>query len=123
MGTLQDIKEYSVYELARLADCARPNTTDSPGGQFLDLVRLGFIEELGRGEFSSDTLRDDTFREIADSAPDTYTHARWLQFVDLSAYEEEVPPEITDWTEAAAWPLVEIAHRLLCALWDEYEQD
>jgi hypothetical protein len=122
-AALETIRECSVYELAKLADCGMPDTKDSPGGTFLDLVRLGFIEELGRGEFSSDTLRDDTFHEIADSAPDTYTHARWQQFTDLCAYEEEIPPDVTDWTEAASYVLAEIAYRLLRALWDQYTEN
>jgi hypothetical protein len=122
-AALETIRKYSVYELAELAGCGTPDDKDSPGGKFLDLIRLDFIEELGRGGFSSDTLRDDTFSEIADSAPDAYTHTRWQQFIDLCAYVEEFPPEVTDWTEAAGYVLVEIAHRLLCALWDRYTEN
>lgn len=65
--------------------------------------------------------------EIADAAPDVYTHTRWQEFADLGAWQED-PTEIgsdgSDMTAAAGVCLYMIAERLAWALLGELaEQD
>jgi len=103
---------HTPYALADLADCASPDTPTSPGAEFLlgiqSAVNDADVADLAEGD------HHDLAHEIADSAPDVYTHARWREFVDLCAYQEE--PEFGDWpddlTEAAGIALYQIAYRL-----------
>jgi hypothetical protein len=76
-------KNLSPYELARIAECGDPDSQDSPGAQFL-LNVAGAIEEAREGDFDLDDLA----HEVADAAIPVYTHALWMTFVDLGAYDE-----------------------------------
>jgi hypothetical protein len=118
---LENIKNYSVYVLAALADSETPDW-DSPGSRFLESVRGEILERVEHATFDPDRfdferVSSDWPWEIADQAPSDYTTERWLQFVDLGAYREE-PEEgwPGDLTDAAALALYLIAGRLASAL-------
>lgn len=121
--TLEEITNYPVYVLASLAECETPDW-DSPGSRFLEWVRGEILERMKAAEFGAltrlafeDSSIDWAF-EIADQAPSDYTTERWLQFVDLGAYDEPQPRE--GWpdnlTDAAALALSIIARRLVDSL-------
>lgn len=114
---LQDIRDLSPFDLAQEAGCAEPDSRDSAGAEFLIGVRDAVVEIL-----EEDPANDD-WHGVADDAPSIFTRRRWLEFVDLCAYEEE--PEIVSWpddlTDAAAVALYQIADRLAYALADQFE--
>jgi hypothetical protein len=94
---------------------------------FLTSVRDSTVEAIEDGTFVPEGEGSDddngAVHQIADNAPDVYTHTRWKEFVDLAAYLEE--PEISDaWpedlTEAAGVALFQIAERLVYALLREW---
>lgn len=111
--------ERSVWALAWMAGCADPDTVESPGAGFLRRVEAAVGEWIDEGgEVSTDS---DRVHEIADDAPDVYTYPRWLQFVDLGAWDEDVE-EITehgDMTGRAGIALYMIATRLVIELVSE----
>lgn len=120
---------YNAFQLARLADCGEPDTEHSPGARFLESVRDAVDEMI---EYSKPAGMDevaDGIREIADGAPDVYTAARWAQFVDLAAWQEDLS-EIggggEDMTGNAGLALYLIAERLATKLTTEhyrYDED
>lgn len=126
MLKLAEIQELSAFALARLVECGTPDTLESPGAAFLVGVRDDVAERitrLGEGEKFSDADMHDIATEVADSAPYTYTHRMWLEFVDVCAYCEENetgepwPSEPEDMARAA---LGQIAARLVNVLFVEY---
>lgn len=120
---LAALAELNAYHLADMAGCACPDSHESAGAKMLHHVRDGMIEALDYG--TPDEIRDGSaLHEIADGAPDVYTHTRWAEFVDLAAHQEE--PELGAWpedlTDAAGIALYQIADRLAGALLDLYEE-
>lgn len=118
--------DHNPFSLATLADCASPDTSDSPGAQFLARIARDVAEHVGDAPLGwSDQLGglDDAAHEIADSAVPIYTHERWQTFVDLAAYHEDVTelaaPDSFDLTGLAGVALYMIAERLVRALADE----
>lgn len=118
------------FELASMANCGNPDEGRtrhrkrwSAGAAFLADVRDAVVEAIRDGSITPDD-RDDRGQilEIADGAPSVYTHARWQQFVDLAAYQED--PEHSDWpdslTDAAGIALYQVAERLCNALVDAW---
>lgn len=128
---IRTITSLNVYDLASLAECGAPDEgrsryrrSWSHGARFLDDVRDAVVSEIREGRIT-ETGRDNGARiaEIADNAPDVYTHARWMEFVDLAAYQEE-PDAIGEWpdslTDCAGIALYQIAERLCNALVDAW---
>jgi hypothetical protein len=126
-GTTHD---HNVFQLATLADCASPDSVDSPGARFLARIArdvadrlIDTDEDLG-SRYVLDQLTDgDGAHEIADSAVPIYTHERWQVFVDLAAYNEDPAGELgddgSDLTQTAGVALYIIADRLVGALAQE----
>lgn len=120
--TTEELERLNAFELARMADIASPDEFDSVGAQFLLSVRDSFIEYIidNDGEPSEDMAH-----EVADLAVPIYTHERWLTFVDLAAYQEDVEELVTDdvrdMTQRAGVALYLIAERLVFALIEEME--
>lgn len=92
-----DIEQATIYTLASYADCASPDSSDSPGAGFLNAVRTMVLESWAeampsdeRGDVSEllDVDWADTAHTIADGAPSIYTYELWTQFVDLAAWQE-----------------------------------
>lgn len=113
---------YTAWQLARLADCMDPESTDSPGAQFLDRVESDYRERIEDESYDE----DDTPHEIADSAVPVYTHDIWQTFTDLGAYQED-PSELgadpSDMNQCAQTALYMIADRLVRALHDDRDEE
>jgi hypothetical protein len=131
VATLTEIKEWTyVLSSKDMADCGDPDSRESAGMEFLTSVRDAVVEGIEDGTFVSDgdgssDNDNGAVHQIADNAPDVYTHTRWKEFVDLAAYLEE--PEISDaWpedlTEAAGVALYQIAERLVYAILREWRE-
>ena len=113
----------NAFQLALLADCETPDSLTSAGAMFLLSIQTAaecHLTECGGPH-------DECVHEIADAAPDVCTHQRWLEFVDLQAYNEDPSDLGADWadpTEAAGVCLYIIAERLATALFgDAAESD
>lgn len=120
---MSKIQDLNAYFLSGMADAAGPDSPESAGALFLIHVRDAVVEAVNAGRIGADSAEDisDVAHEIADSAPDVYTHTRWQEFVDLAAHQEE--PELGEWpddlTDAAGVALYQIAYRLVVALVEE----
>ena len=132
---VSDYGARSVPHLASLADCHTP-PRGSDGARLLSHVagEIGdalaeILDDLGPDATATQIVaavqgfrdgEDDTrAEEIAEGAPDVYTHTRWAEFIDLNAWQED----ISEWdgvghdlTDLAALALAEIARRLVDAL-------
>lgn len=102
----------------------------SPGARFLRSVEDAVYELADRvGAIDTDTINDDgSVHEIADAAPDVYTHTRWQEFTDLAAWQEDISEygEIDgDDLErsVAGVALYMIAERLAWALLEELAEE
>lgn len=124
---LDEMRGATAFRLANDADCACPDELDSAGARFLLSVlrdtcyRADEIEPEGWEDLTE--RLDDDLHEIADSAPDVYTYTRWLEFVDLAAWQED-PTELTgnagdNMTEMAGVCLYIIAERLARSILDQ----
>ena len=112
----------TAWQLARLAECADPDSDTSPGADFLNNVETDTLERIIDNDGEWD---DDMAHEIADGAVPVYTYTRWQTFTDLAAWDED-PSEMGacddgDMTQMAAVCLYMIAERLARAIADEYE--
>lgn len=106
----------TVWQLARLADVADPDTPESPGARWLQQV-ASYAEELS--EYASGTrVVEDAVTDAADSLVSVYTAERWQVFTDLAAWTEDLADfgQPADMTEGAGVALYLIAERLLTAL-------
>ena len=151
---MSDYERQTTWQLANLADCGSPDTADgygfggddpaatgSAGAQFLRAVEddaRELFDDLredfdGEAEDWADYVEQNAdysggVHEIADGAPDIYTHGRWAQFFDLAAYNEDMGDigELTgsgaDMTQAAGVALYLIAQRLVWALLSEWAE-
>lgn len=111
----------TVWQLARLAECLDPDSSSTPGADFLRGIREACSAAIEEGYADEDSAH-----EIADSAVPIYTHKRWGAFVDIGAYEEdpsELGADASDLTAAAGVCLYLVAHRLASRLLEEAEED
>lgn len=118
---IETVEGLTAYALANMADCGCPDDLDSAGAKMLISVRDSFVECM-----QEDRLSEEIVHEIADGAPDVYTHTRWREFVDLAAYEEDIEdlsPDVSDLTACAGVALYTIAERLIHALAEEIGAD
>ena len=116
--------EYMVpnpYVLASMADCASPDSEDSPGARFLGLVADNVVEAV-----ENDDNRDDIPFQAADECVPIYTYDVWRTFVDLAAWQED-PTELgrdgSDMEQAAKVCLYIIGERLAAAVLDDMGSD
>ena len=70
-------------------------------------------------------LLADDIAEVADSAPSVYTAARWAQFADLAAWNEDIADygPLDDLTASAGVALYMIAERLAAALVERWGEE
>jgi hypothetical protein len=115
----------SPYQLAHTADCASPDSKESKGARVLLSVFDGVIEAI---EWNPTILEGDawldTAHEIADRAPNVYTHQLWQEFVDLAGYQEDISEYGEygdDLNRVAGIALYMIAYRLASSLFQEAE--
>lgn len=91
MAFLQDLKDTSAYELARMAGCESPASRTSAGAEFLGEIRDAVVErwEAGRFDWDSSNSDGDLIGECEAEGiiPDGY-HDVALLAVDLGAYRE-----------------------------------
>jgi len=117
------------FELAGTAGTPSPDSTTSPGAEFLARVQSAAREALDYVD-PTDFLRDgaeamdEVIHDIADSAVPVYTHDLWATFVDLGAYGEDISdfigPDIGSALERVPGiALYSIARRLAETLYDE----
>lgn len=111
----------NAYALASVADVASPDFPDSPGAEFLVSVRDDAVErfDLVDSEDRESTDWTDTAHEIADSQVPSHTHEKWLAFVDLQAYYEDVSELVDDTSDLnhiGGVALYEIGRRLAVAV-------
>jgi hypothetical protein len=121
--------DHSPFHLATLADCASPDSVDSPGAVFLARIARDVAEwvegymDANPSERPGSIDMGDAANEIADGAVPIYTHNRWATFVDLAAYVEDVSELMSDagddLTAAAGVALYMIAERLVTTLAEE----
>ena len=112
--------EYEIpnpYVLAGMADCASPDTKDSPGARFLGLVADSVVEAV-----ENEGDRDDIPWTAADQCVPIYTFDVWRTFTDLAAWQED-PTELgadgSDMEQAAKVCLYIIGERLAAAMLDD----
>jgi hypothetical protein len=127
---LQEMKEMSAYMLAdeEFGYCGTPDSSSSPGASLLIFVRDELVDYIEKNPtVAADELRDMQF-ELTDGAIDIATHSKWLQFVDLAAYQES--PEMSEtWGEfntldkLADQALGQIVDRLFMALVQAWENN
>jgi hypothetical protein len=107
----------SPYELARIAECAEPDSKDSPGAEFLRGIADAVAEVDQPKDDAIDTIAYDIANAAVEALP--YSYDLWRTFIDLGAYRER--DGIADAAEAvaagdpdvyAAWMLNNIAYRL-----------
>lgn len=113
------------YQLSNLADCASPDSSESPGASFLIQIQdaVAYAAEQADGALE-DT--HDLAHEIADGAVPIYTHEMWQTFTDLAAWQEDVAGEfgpIEDMEKGAQAALYMIAYRLAVTLFEELDTD
>lgn len=120
MTVIDELRDLSVYELARMAGCSEPDGHSTEGARMLDCVRDSVLRLITERRITLDDFNDDgQLSEVADDAPSCYTHTLWVQFVELGGYTEDC--EISDaWpsdlTKAASLALYQIADRLAHAV-------
>jgi len=89
MAFLQDLKDTSAYELARMAGAHVHSGIEGPAAEILGEVRDAVVERWEAGRFDWDSANNDSdlISECADEGIITdYTHERMLLLVDLGAY-------------------------------------
>ena len=107
----------NAYVLARMADCASPDSLESMGARFLTAVA-----ESTLGAIQYDDDRDEIPWAAADQCVPIYTYDVWRTFVDLAAYSED-PTDYgadgSDMEQAAKVCLFAIGERLAAAVLED----
>ncbi len=98
------------FTLANLAECGGPDKLDSVGAAWLRSVWSTAVEAADYG------ADEDTIHEVADGCVPIYTHSRWVTFVDLAGWQEDLDDiggGSGDMTRDAGVALYLIAERLV----------
>lgn len=119
-----ELRDLSVYQLARLADCLDPDGLDSKGAEMLDSVRRDVIEAFQYDSWG--TYPTDAMQQIADSCVPVYNHERAVVFADLGAWQEDIdgqiaPYDSVDMVHLMGVALYQICERLAQSLFNQYE--
>ena len=145
---LPTFRHLTTWHLANLAGCGSPDRPDgigvsppadlstvapSPGALFLRSVADDLAERIAYVFADLDPAGCDLTREleeelheVADAAPSVYTGARWAEFADLAAWNEdaaELGASADDLTGAAGVALYMIAERLALALVESWGEE
>jgi hypothetical protein len=89
MDIIEQINHYDPPTLARLAQCAEPDSRVSEGADFLALVRdkvVDLVQEYGEVAPYREAIQD----AAADIGNTAELGVKWRRFVDLSAYKENL---------------------------------
>lgn len=125
-SALDGLRDLSAFALARLADCASPDTNLSAGADFLRYVRDSLVDRLVESVRLDEDEASDLAHEIADQSVPIYTHQLWCTFVDLAGYDEDTSGFLGEGATAdsiANAALYQIGERLALALWGQYDED
>ena len=110
----------NAYVLAGMADCASPDSEDSPGARFLTMVADSVVEAV-----ENDDDRDLIPWTAADECVPICTCDVWRTFVDLGAWQED-PTEYgadgSDMEQAAKVCLLMIGERLAAAILEDMDE-
>lgn len=90
MNVIERINHYDPPTLARLAQCAEPDSRVSEGADFLALVRDKVVEMAEEFGEVSTPYREAIQDAAADIGSEAEPSVKWRRFVDLSAYKENV---------------------------------
>jgi hypothetical protein len=125
MDITERINHYDPPTLARLAECAEPDSRVSEGADFLALVRdkvVDLVQEYGEVAPYREAIQD----AAAEAGKSADLGVKWRQFVDLGAYKENLTEFGTpspDTPEGHAdLALFFIGFRLAKTLLDEIEE-
>ena len=109
----------NAYVLARMADCASPDSLESMGAMFLTAVAEVTVDAT---EYDDD--RDEIPWTAADQCVPVYTYDVWRTFVDLGAGQEDPTDHGADGSDmerAAKVCLFAIGERLAAAVLEDME--
>lgn len=113
----EHLDKFTAWGLSHLADCANPDSADSPGARFLAAVRAAVVSDWERLTEREDPDYFGTVPEVVGSCMPSTAHEVWQVFTDLAAYTEDVSGFVlNDMSAAAGHALYRIATRLVYAL-------
>ncbi len=121
------MRELNAWHLTTMADCAPPDSVESPGAALLLSVRDNTLEAVGSALEDGDTPESirfgDDIHEIADNAPSVYSYTLFQQFADLGAWQEDISEwdGLTDMEQGARQALYQIAERLVYSIVNELQ--
>jgi hypothetical protein len=104
----------TVYELSKMADVGDPDHSESPGGEWLTYIYESW--ENVRTQYDD---VDRMITETADGSVPVGTHQRWLVYVDVCGYREDLTDydlDPKDMNAICSLCLYVIAERLIAAL-------
>src|SRR5262245_59250117 len=112
------------YTLASMADTASPDSTTSPGADWLQTIAHDFADMAE--DIDDDDDASDTIHERADALVPIYTYDIWATFTDLGAWGED-PTDLgwsgEDMEKGAQVCLYIVAERLLSALLEDWREN
>lgn len=101
---------YNAHQLAYHADCHSPDSPDSPGAQYLALVRDSIVEAYRYTVEHGNTFDRDDLHEVVDGCVPVYTHNLWQTFTDLGAYNvdlDDYSPDLEHYPAIAVYTVGE----------------
>ena len=107
----------NAYVLARMADCASPDSLESMGARFLTAVAESTLDAI---QYDDD--RDEIPWTAADQCVPIYTYDVWRTFVDLGAWQEnptDYGADGSDMGQTAKVCLFAIGERLSAAMLED----
>ncbi|MFF3793755.1 hypothetical protein ACFYXW_27515 [Streptomyces sp. NPDC001981] len=134
MYIIEKIDEYPPPTLARIADCTTPDSNTGDGADFLAKVRDSVIDLIAHHMTVTESSIAEVINDFRDKIQDVasvaaispYAPEKWRQFVDLSAYTEDISQFGTPTNDTldgrADLMLGAIGHRLASGLLDEIKE-
>jgi hypothetical protein len=117
---LDYISNLSVFQIAEDAEIGVPDCSDSPGAELIGGI-VSYLQDTVTCLWPSE-VSEDCIQEIADSAPDCYTHYLMLQFLDLQGYNFSIPEvEVSTYEEMIRYTMIEISFAIASHLLQEFE--
>lgn len=130
--TNTETTDLNVFQLAHLAECFDPDSTESTGAHFLrhcqTAARERFEYWVEEGKLPDRFEATGEAWDAIDGTVPVYTHELWVTFTDLGAYREDLDevgggPEDGDMTRGASAALYMIAERLFGRLFEDWFDD
>ena len=115
-NVVTELSGYNAHQLAYHADSSSPDSPDSPGAQYLALVRDSIIEAYRYNVEHANTFDSDDIHGIVDGCVPVYTHNLWETFTDLGAYSADVDDYSPDMEHYPAVALYVVGETLAYSL-------